>query len=177
MSHMRTTSPSMCYITGRAFSSFFFFFRISYLVIVHKHFLSVCSFHLHLSLKVCLEVLLKLAFLRLVGMVYFLKNLPDFRNQFQSPIAYHCSYSTECEVPTQKHFTRIKNLKYKDMGKSRFWGQSYSLSWGSLTIHLIRSRRVLLTGHGDKLNVDQLHIRMKTNQRSIACRAYRVYWK
>ena len=84
-----------------------------------------------------------LAFLRLVGVVYFLKNLPAFRNQFQSPIACYQSYTTQSVVPKQKDFMWIKMLNAKIWERVDF-EDSLIPSIEALRLHWMRSRWVLL---------------------------------
>ena len=84
-----------------------------------------------------------LVFVRLVGVVYFLKNLPAFRTQFLSPIACYWSYTTQSEVPTEKHFLWIKKLNTKIWERVDF-EDSLIPSIEALRLHWIRSRWVLL---------------------------------
>ena len=84
-----------------------------------------------------------LAFLRLVGVVYFLKNLPAFRNQFESPIACYQSYTTQSEAPSQQHFTWIKTLNAKIWERVDF-EDTLIPSVEALRLHWMRSRWVLL---------------------------------
>ena len=84
-----------------------------------------------------------LAFLRLVGVVYFLKNLPAFRNQFESPIACYQSYTTQSEAPSQQHFTWIKMLNAKIWERVDF-EDTFIPSVEALRLHWMRSRWVLL---------------------------------
>ena len=76
-------------------------------------------------------------------MVYFLKNLPAFRTQYLSPIACYWSYTTQSEVPTEKHFLWIKKLNTKIWGRVDF-EDSLIPSIEALRLHWMRSRWVLL---------------------------------
>ena len=84
-----------------------------------------------------------LAFLRLVGAVYFWKTYQLFRNQFESAIACYQSYTTQSEVPSQQDFTWIKTLNTKIWERVDF-EDSLIPSIEALRLHWMRSRWVLL---------------------------------
>ena len=120
-------------------------------VVYHDHTLLVCSFHLRKHWMFARKshwnnnTRIKSLGIRktIVGVAYFLKNLPAFRSQFQSPIACYWSYTTQSEVPTEKHFMWIKMLNPK------IWERVDSEdrlipSIEALRLHWMRARWVLL---------------------------------
>jgi len=84
-----------------------------------------------------------LAFLRLVGVAYFLKNLPAFRNKFQSPIPHYHSVPTEDKSPAARHVVWIRTLNAKIWERVDF-EDSLIPSIDALRLHWLRSRWVLL---------------------------------